>query len=320
MTSFDLNNLPYEVLLYSNEQFFHFIETCLGVDELELMKIQGIKNTRALLHITDIMSIIALDCDAVNNIKKRIYFETKNKGFVIKEGIRCGIQDLIGALKKKNAEYLKRSNRITSFTQLPLRNISNSLTSSEHDSSQSMSPTPTAIFSNAMTNYASLAINEYEKWIFDSIDKFCMKTFNNISLVNTIDYTILLAQSPDSTCNRIKCGCGSMIKIIYRRETSSFQLSAFYKHIRESNCLMMKSKRDVTKVVDAAVSSMDESEEDDEDGNDDSISDSDAASPVVLTDQRSIGRRGRVVGVSEGKPSSSRESRSNTNAKKLKTS
>jgi hypothetical protein len=318
--SFDLNNLPNEVLFYSNEQFFNFIETCLGADELELMTIQGIKNTRALLHITDILSIIDLDCDALNNIKKRICFDTKNKGFVIKEGIRCGIQDLIGVLKKKNTEYLKRFNRLTSFSQLPLRDVSNSLTLSEHDTSQLMSPTPTMIFSNATTNHASSSSIECERWILDAIDKFCTKTFNKVNLVNKIDYTILLTQSPEDTCSRIKCRCGSMLKIIHRHDTSSFHLSAFYKHVRESNCLMMKSKRDVAEAPDVAIHSTEESEENEEDGTDDSISDSDHASPVVLTDRRSVSRRGRVDDLSERRPTSSRESRSNTNAKKSRIS
>ena len=245
--SYDLNNLPNEVLFYSNEQLFQFIETRRGIEELELMKTQGIKNTTALLHITDIISIIDLDRDAINNIKKRIRFDAKNKGFVTKERVQCGIQDLITALKRKNMEYLKRSNRITSLSQLPLRSISNSLTSSEYDSSRLLRPTPTTISSNATTYYASSSLTEYEKSILNSIDKFCMKTFNNVSLVNKIDYTILLTHSPEDTCRPITCRWSPMLKIIHRQATSSLHLSAFYIHICESNCLMTKSKRDVTK-------------------------------------------------------------------------
>lgn len=90
--SFGLNSVLHEVLLY-------FIETCLEADELERMMIEGIKNTRALLHITDIISIVDLHCDAINNIKQRICFDTKNKGFAIKKRIKCGIQGLIGTLR-----------------------------------------------------------------------------------------------------------------------------------------------------------------------------------------------------------------------------
>ena len=203
--SFDLNNLPNEVLLYSNEEFFTFIETCLGVDELELMKIRGIKNTRALIHIPNILSIIDLDCDEVNNIKKRICFDTKNKGFVIKEGIKCGIQDLIGALRKKNNDYLKRSNRVASSSQFPLRNISNSIISLENTTSQSMSSTPMRTLCNANISSDSASSADKEKWILDAIKKFCLKTFNNIELMNTVDYTIILSQSAEDTCSRIKC-------------------------------------------------------------------------------------------------------------------
>ena len=109
--NFDLNNLPDEVLFYSNEDFFLFVEKCLGSDGSELVKILGIKNTRALIHIPNIMAIIDLDCDEINNIKKRICFDTKNKSFVIKPGIKYAVQDFIDSLRKKNADYTKRAKR-----------------------------------------------------------------------------------------------------------------------------------------------------------------------------------------------------------------
>ena len=47
----NLNSLPDEVLFYSNEQFYKFIEDYLGVDEMNLLKIQSIKNVRTLLKV-----------------------------------------------------------------------------------------------------------------------------------------------------------------------------------------------------------------------------------------------------------------------------
>ena len=75
--SFNLHNLPDEVLFYSNEDFFLFVENFLGSDELKLIKIQSIKNTRALSHIPDIMAVIDIDCDEINNIKKSMFRHQK---------------------------------------------------------------------------------------------------------------------------------------------------------------------------------------------------------------------------------------------------
>ena len=56
----NLNNLPHEVLFYSNDQFYQFIENCLGVDEMNLLKVQSIKNIRTLIKIPDIFSALTI--------------------------------------------------------------------------------------------------------------------------------------------------------------------------------------------------------------------------------------------------------------------
>ena len=101
------------------------------------MKIQSIKHTRALIHIPDIMAILDLDCDEINNLKKRICFNTKNKGFMVKEGIKCGILDFVESLKKKNVNNVKQFKRIKPCSQVELNNMSNSILSSQqiHDQS-----------------------------------------------------------------------------------------------------------------------------------------------------------------------------------------
>ena len=115
--NFDLNSLPGEILFYSNDLFFSFVEKCLGSDELHLIKIQGIKNTRALIHIPDIMAILDLDCDEIDDLRKKC-FNTKNKGFVVKEGVKCGIIDFIESAKKKNSNYVKQLKRIKIGSQV----------------------------------------------------------------------------------------------------------------------------------------------------------------------------------------------------------
>lgn len=244
--SFDLNNLPDDVLFYSNEQFFIFVEQYLGVDESELMKIQGIKNIRALIHIPDVLAVIDLDCDEVNEIKKRVCFNTKNKGFVVKQGIKCGIQDLIETLRKKRNDYEKRSKRSKqseSSIRVTSNNGFNLSSSSEQNTNSSLPITTSTVIMNESSNSNLLMNIDYVQCISDSIRKFCEKKFDDLLLVKDLDYTILSPDSSFDSHTRIKCSCGSTIKTNYREDTSSFQLSAFYKHIRDSRCIMMKMKK-----------------------------------------------------------------------------
>ena len=263
--NFDLDNLPDEVLFYKNNDFFRFVETCLGSDELELIKVQGIKNTRGLVHIHDVLTVIDLDCDEINELKKRICFHTKNNGFVIKEGFKCGVQDFIHLLKTKSTDYLKRSKKFKSSSKFLSQNTFNPIISSAdtHNQSSSILPLTTALTTVITLDSTSSIV--YEKWISDSIDNYCKKEFDNIILLNNVDYTIKFTQSAVDTHTQIKCNCGSIITLNYRPEKSSFQLSAFYKHVKHSHCLMMKTKKnDLKKINKNIVDSSNESQEQNE--------------------------------------------------------
>jgi hypothetical protein len=237
----DLNNLPDEILLYSNDQFYQFIESCLGADEMNLLKIQSIKNTRTLLKVPDIFSVLSIKCKELVDLKNRLCFIDEDNNAIIKAGVKTDFDDLISILKEKNCKYLKGTKKSklsssSSTTNSLISNTSslNTTNSSTIDSSVTSTPT-TAV--NVMS------INDYIQVIVDSIEKYSINTFGNIILKYDDDYTIHLNQSDTIIDGHIKCGCKSAIKLAFRLHTKSFQLSQYFKHLKHSRCSMMKKKR-----------------------------------------------------------------------------
>ncbi|CAF4457003.1 unnamed protein product, partial [Rotaria sp. Silwood2] len=192
----DLNNLPDEVLFYSKEQFDTFIEQCLGVDEMMLIKLQSIKNIRTLINVPDVLAVLNVKCKELVDIKNRICFiDEGNNNFIVKPGVKAGIADLIEVLKDKNYKYVKRTKGSksstlctkTSHSQLNA-SLSNTL-SSYITGSISISTSSTTTTSNLMS------MNDYLHMISVNIEKYCSNTFQNILLKSDIDYLIHLTPS-----------------------------------------------------------------------------------------------------------------------------
>ncbi|CAF4984696.1 unnamed protein product [Rotaria magnacalcarata] len=189
----DLNNLSDEVLFYSNDEFYKFIENCLGVDEMKLLQLQSIKNIRTLLNVPDVFAIFSVNCKELVDLKNSICFvdEDNNKNIIIKSGIKAGIDNLITTLQEKNNKYIKRtknskpSSPLSSTTNHPNSNtsLSNTLISDSIDSS---------LTSTRTTAPNLMPINDYVDLISNSIENFCINTFANIILKNNDDYAIFL--------------------------------------------------------------------------------------------------------------------------------
>ncbi|CAF2740447.1 unnamed protein product [Rotaria sp. Silwood2] len=246
MMIIDLNDLPDEVLFYSNDQFYKFIEDCLGVDEMNLLKIQSIKNIRTLLNVPDVFAIFSVNCKELVDLKNSICFvdEDNNKNIMVKSGIKAGIDNLIATLKEKSNKYIKRkknfksSSSLSSATNRPNSNtsLSNIMISDSVDSSLTSTP---AIALNLFP------INDYIDLISNSIEKFSINTFTNIILKNNVDYTIFLTLLDANIDGQIKCGCSAIIKLGFRLNRNSFQLSSYFKHLKTSHCSMIKKKKQV---------------------------------------------------------------------------
>ncbi|CAF4311753.1 unnamed protein product, partial [Rotaria magnacalcarata] len=237
--------LPDEVLFYSNEQFYNFIEQCLGHDEMELIKLQSIKNIRTLINVPDVLGVLNIKCKELVELKNRICFTNEDSHqFIVKPGIKAGIDDMVEVLKDKNHRYIKRtkgskSSSLSTKTSYSQLNASVSNTPSLN----STGSTSTATLS-ITTSPNVMSIKDYVNVIYDSIEKFCANTFKNVILKNDIDYFIQLTPSHTYVDGYIKCSCNSRIKMIFRTNTNSYRLASYFKHIKRSRCRMMKKKQE----------------------------------------------------------------------------
>ena len=120
-------------------------------------------------------------------------------------------------------------------------------------------------------------------------------------------------------CYRIKCQCGSIIKIHYCQETFYFQLSAFYKHVRDSNCLLMKTKKNNLKEINNNVNNLSgEIIMEDEEQNEGFTFDDDYDAGAAVLDELSIDKTKTFVNLNKRKQSVSNELRSTISKKRLK--
>jgi hypothetical protein len=84
----DLSNISDDVLSYSNDHLYTFIEESLGTDEMMLIKIQSINNVRALLNVPDLMAFLSFNSKEIVALKQRICFiDEDNERFMVKAGI-----------------------------------------------------------------------------------------------------------------------------------------------------------------------------------------------------------------------------------------
>ena len=255
----DLNNLSNEVLFYSNDEFYQFIENCLGVDEMILLKLQSIKNVRTLIHVPNVFSILSINCKELRELKTRLCFidEDDKMNIIIKSGIKAGFDDLIAVLKEKTNKNNKRAKR-TQSSSVPIYPATNDTPSNQSLlNASSLDASDSSSISTLATTPKPQSIDDYVQLIMESVEKFSYCTLKNNLLKNNSDYSICLNSLNGRVDGYIKCGCRTKIKIAFRPNTNYFQLSPFFKHLKNTRCSMMKSKRQmVHKNLDTTIHSI----------------------------------------------------------------
>lgn len=119
MATFDFDRLPDDVLFLSNDNFFSFIEKVCGKVEAELLQIQGIRNVQSLIRSTNLFSILEIDCDEVDELKKNICFKSKNGSHIIRQGVKLNLDNLYDALKEKQEKYNKKQRQKGLLSSVP---------------------------------------------------------------------------------------------------------------------------------------------------------------------------------------------------------
>ncbi|CAF2663583.1 unnamed protein product [Rotaria sp. Silwood2] len=243
MITIDLNNLLDEALFYSNDQFYKFIEDCLGVDEMNLLKMQSIKNIRTLLNLPDVFAILSVNCKELVDLRNSICFaDEDNNNIIIKSGIKAGMNSLITTLQEKKSKYIKQtknsksSSSSLSYTTNHLHSNTSLLNTTIPDSIDS------ALTSTPTTTLNLMPINHYIDVISDSIEKFSINTFKKVILKNNGDYFISVTSLDSNINGQIKCGCNTTVKLVFRSNRNSFQLSSYFKHLKNARCSMIKNR------------------------------------------------------------------------------
>ncbi|CAF4395395.1 unnamed protein product [Rotaria sp. Silwood2] len=241
--SIDLNNLSDGVLSYCNDRLYKFIEENLGIDEMMVIKMQSINSVRTLINVPDIIAFLSFNSKEIIELKSRICFiDEDNKRFMVKAGIQTNIDNLISVLKDKRKKQTKRrkTSKLSSQSSIQLNGDLFNASASNMSNSASIDSQLTLVFS---TTPKINSPSYYIQKISDSIEKFCVNTFEKFILSNLVDYEIHVNILDADINGCIKCGCNTTIKIVFRSKSNSFQLSAYLKHLKNSRCTMIKKKK-----------------------------------------------------------------------------
>ncbi|CAF4628465.1 unnamed protein product [Rotaria sp. Silwood2] len=112
----ELSTLPDDLWSYSDDVFYDFVKKFVGQIEGEILEIQHIKNVRILLQIPDIFSFFQINCKETYDLKKKACFIDDDMNFIVREGIKCNIEQFIDLLKRLYESRLTNTNTILSHT------------------------------------------------------------------------------------------------------------------------------------------------------------------------------------------------------------
>ena len=262
MYTFDLYNLKDDVLFISNNSFYEFVKEVCGEAESDILRIQGIRNARLLIRSTNLLDTLKLDCDEVNAIKTYAGFRCNSGEFIVKQGVKLNLDNLVDALKEKHEKY--RENNLLEHRQQQMLLINSQTTATNthinenlitHDSKLGTPPTTittvTTIDSSTASPYSSITssnspgfrctyINDHILYIKDLIERFSRKTFISTILKHNEHYELLVTPEDEMFKALIKYQCGTWLLSPMRSDRSKFVLSNFYAHITASTCSMVK--------------------------------------------------------------------------------
>ncbi|CAF1189710.1 unnamed protein product [Didymodactylos carnosus] len=89
---FDINQLPTDVLTFTDARFYDFVKEILGETEADLLKMQAINNVPSFLLTDDICGVLELDIDSqeLDDLRKKISFRLKDGTVIVKAGVKSG--------------------------------------------------------------------------------------------------------------------------------------------------------------------------------------------------------------------------------------
>ncbi|CAF1287092.1 unnamed protein product [Didymodactylos carnosus] len=235
-------------------------------DEMELTKIQDIKNTRISIRLPDILDVLKVECEALNDIQTRVCFRLKDNTYMVKPGIVAGVEDFVETLRAKDREYLKKIEQQRKKSQREANN-DKSANINQTPPSQPLTANSSAGSSLALLSTdnspstptkALLSINDCKQSINEFIEKWCKSHTPGILLHESNDYTLFVKESNV----HLKCNCGIEMTLPFQRKTKTFQISSFYRHIKQTNCSVIKQKQNTNEQRTTNVQTKDDDQSD----------------------------------------------------------
>ncbi|CAF1017677.1 unnamed protein product [Didymodactylos carnosus] len=239
-----------DALSLSGADLFDYVREKTNDIIVDILQVQEICSTRALLCCDDPLSILEYDCDKLADIKRRAVFFLKLGGHAVKNGVKGSMRYLIDKLKEiekkhtKESKIQQKSTTDQTITVTPVSSSGNSLSSNAVPSS-SIVVQPSIVHTQSSISITSTLTCEQRKDnVEDMIQSWYKKNLDEIELIHDLDYKIIVKQNTHNSnilCH-IKCDCGTKFALPLRADTKSFQLSSYYKHIRGTKCSMMCKK------------------------------------------------------------------------------
>ncbi|CAF1656717.1 unnamed protein product [Rotaria magnacalcarata] len=241
--SLDISQLPHDVLIYSNQRFFDFIESFCGKDEADLLSIKAIRSADSFLSVQDVYSIFAIDSENVIEIQARYAFKNRNGTFTVKPGIKSSlnyISSLLTEMKTKTAKR-KKTALVSTPSILSIQSTVSILSTVSIASSYSINSSPG---DSAITPFVSTkTVTEHHEFITTSIEQWCNQNKNDLNLRNLnfvcgIDYHLKFSSSLDKVA--VICSCG-LKSFLVRADSGNFKVSNYFRHLK-TTCSIVQSQ------------------------------------------------------------------------------
>ncbi|CAF3331205.1 unnamed protein product [Rotaria sp. Silwood2] len=240
VTNFYLNTsrLPHDVLSYTDQDFYNFVEMFLGKLHARLLSYLHINSVPCFLLTENPCSIFSLDIEdeVLEQLSREICIKLKNNQLIVKPGVENSFKCLKDLLLKKIEQDMKRTKQNSKQQTVTLGNTT-STQSFSISSSMSMSP-PSLLTSSC----SALTIDEHRQYLLNCIRLWCLDNkanlqFNELELKEDTDFTFIFSNINNFLEVSVKCKCGSNINL--GKNAEKFQLSNYYKHLKDTKCSHM---------------------------------------------------------------------------------
>jgi hypothetical protein len=249
-TTSNKNNLPDDIFDHNHDKFYEIIGRTYGVDLANLISFQSIRNGEHLLEASsdDILLILGQESEDLNALKKMCCFQVVGNKYEVKLGVKLALNKLIQALKTKQEEQQKKKRRSTK--RLPSLFVSLDAEASTNETQIEISSPTSSLavpFDNSTSSKESPVMRIQKKSneiahkldIEQRINKWwcSVNDREDLYMNEGRDYYLEINKSLNNTYACIlSCNCGIRFKLPFLTP-GFFKLSAFYRHIKEQQCV-----------------------------------------------------------------------------------